>query len=105
MAYVDPNFKTKKSFKEAVDRRVRYLTLTQQAKSFLPLTVGHAMAVQALGREFPAGAPARYCPYNPSMPQDFPRDGRVYIEGPHYPEPHRWYAQCEMKDGEIISVK
>ena len=34
-----------------------------------------------------------------------PRDGRVYIEGPHYPEPHRWYAEGTMRDGKLVSVK
>tara|TARA_Y100000310_G_scaffold309736_1_gene354172 strand:- start:10 stop:216 length:207 start_codon:yes stop_codon:yes gene_type:complete len=32
------------------------------------------------------------------------RDGRVSIEGPHYPEPHRWYASATLKDGIIIKV-
>lgn len=34
-----------------------------------------------------------------------PTDGRVTLEGPHYPAPHRWYAVAELKDGFIISVK
>ncbi len=34
-----------------------------------------------------------------------PRNGRTTVEGPHYPEPHRWYAEVQMKDGLIISVK
>lgn len=34
-----------------------------------------------------------------------PRDGRVALEGPHYPEPHRWYAQATLRDGVIVSVK
>jgi hypothetical protein len=34
-----------------------------------------------------------------------PRDGTVYLEGPHYPEPHKWYAQGVMKDGLLISIK
>jgi hypothetical protein len=25
-------------------------------------------------------------------------NGRVSIEGPHYPEPHRWYAVVEVDD-------
>ena len=33
------------------------------------------------------------------------RDGREYLEGPHYPSPHRWYAQVEMRDGRVVSVK
>ena len=34
-----------------------------------------------------------------------PRNGRVALEGPHYPEPHRWYAEAELKDGFVIKVK
>jgi len=34
-----------------------------------------------------------------------PKDGTFCVEGPHYPEPHRWYAQCTVKDGYITKVK
>ena len=34
-----------------------------------------------------------------------PRNGTVYLEGPHYPEPHKWYAQCKAVDGCIVKVK
>ena len=34
-----------------------------------------------------------------------PTDGKIYLEGPHYPEPHRWYAQAIVRDGVIIQVK
>ena len=30
-----------------------------------------------------------------------PSSGRVALEGPHYPEPHKWYAEVEVK-GSII---
>lgn len=33
-----------------------------------------------------------------------PKDGDVVLEGPHYPEPHRWYATAKLKDGFITSV-
>ena len=33
------------------------------------------------------------------------QDGTVYLEGPHYPEPHRWYAQAEVKAGVVTKVK
>jgi hypothetical protein len=68
MAYVDPNFKTKKAFKEAV----------------------------AAGKEVYVFSPGMY----PAQ-----KDGTEYIEGPHYPEPHKWYAQVEVKDGKVIKVK
>lgn len=34
-----------------------------------------------------------------------PRDGKVCLEGPHYPEPHKWYAEATLKDGVIVAVK
>jgi hypothetical protein len=33
------------------------------------------------------------------------RDGTEYVEGPHAPKPHTWYAQVTMKDGKIIAVR
>ena len=34
-----------------------------------------------------------------------PKDGEVCIEGPHYPEPHRWYATVLIKDGYLVKIK
>ena len=34
-----------------------------------------------------------------------PENGTIYLEGPHYPEPHRWYAEAELKDGIVEEVK
>ena len=36
---------------------------------------------------------------------DDPKDGKFCVEGPHYPEPHRWYAEVEIKDGYITKVR
>lgn len=33
-----------------------------------------------------------------------PQSGRVALEGPHYPEPHRWYASAELKEGRVVKV-
>lgn len=33
-----------------------------------------------------------------------PADGTVYLEGPHYPAPHTWYAQVKVVDGIIVKV-
>lgn len=32
-------------------------------------------------------------------------DGWVALEGPHFPEPHRWYAQALLKNGIVTKVK
>jgi hypothetical protein len=26
------------------------------------------------------------------------QNGREFLEGPHYPQPHKWYAEVEMKE-------
>ena len=31
--------------------------------------------------------------------------GTVTLEGPHYPEPHRWYARATVINGFITKVK
>lgn len=69
MAYVNPNYKTKKEFKAAV-----------------------------------ANGKAHY-PFNPSGMFPDPQNGTIYVEGPHYPQPHKWYAECKVENGVVISVK
>ena len=32
-------------------------------------------------------------------------DQTVFLEGPHYPEPHRWYGEGRLVDGVLVSVK
>ena len=32
------------------------------------------------------------------------RDGETSVEGPHYPEPHRWYARVTLHEGVIVKV-
>jgi hypothetical protein len=34
-----------------------------------------------------------------------PTDGRVSLEGPHYPEAHRWYASAVLENGRVVQVK
>lgn len=34
-----------------------------------------------------------------------PTEGKVYLEGPHYPEPHKWYAEGQVKGGLLVSIK
>lgn len=33
-----------------------------------------------------------------------PANGIAYIDGPHAPEPHRWYARVELLDGRVVRV-
>ena len=39
-------------------------------------------------------------PFGPDV-----RDGRVALEGPHYPAPHTWYADAEVKDGAVVRLR
>jgi len=67
MAYVDPNFKSKKALKAAV-------------------AAGESVAVFSPG-PFPVA-----------------RDGKMSVEGPHYPAPHTWYSVVEVRDGLVVKV-
>jgi len=68
MAYVEPNFKTKKQLKDA-------------------LATGQRVTVFQPG------------PFGPSV-----TDGRVALEGPHYPKPHTWYATGIVEGGVLVKV-
>ena len=68
MAYVDPDYPTKKAFKQAVKDGVEHR------------------------------------PYNPSGLFPPTASGTAYIEGPHYPKPHSWYASVKVVDGVVVKV-
>lgn len=34
-----------------------------------------------------------------------PKEGPITLEGPHFPEPHRWYAEATLENGIITKVK
>jgi len=68
MAYVTPNFKTKKALREA-------LLAKQPVSVYMP----------GLGT--------------------VPHFGMVFLEGPHFPEAHRWYAEGTMHDGKLTRIK
>jgi len=31
--------------------------------------------------------------------------GTAYVEGPHYPKAHSWYATVELINGKVVKVK
>jgi hypothetical protein len=33
------------------------------------------------------------------------RNGVECVEGPHYPEPHRWYAEVTIENGYVVKVR
>lgn len=34
-----------------------------------------------------------------------PAEGYTTVEGPHYPEPHKWCAEVKVRAGIVLSVK
>jgi hypothetical protein len=48
---------------------------------------------------------ARLRTFNPSGMFPVKLNGSDVIEGPWYPEPHRWYASVLVQDGVIVKVK
>lgn len=44
--------------------------------------------------------------YQPGLGPDLSDfTGKAYLEGPHYPEAHRWYAEAWMENGVVVKVK
>lgn len=85
MSYTVINFKTKKALKEAV-------------KDWIDVPDEHKQVLMSSNK------PVR-C-FQPGLGPDLSNfTGTVYLEGPHYPKAHTWYAQAELKDGIVIKVK
>jgi len=34
-----------------------------------------------------------------------PSNGTIFLEGPHYPIPHTWYAIAILENGMVVKVK
>ena len=72
MAYVSPNFKTKKALREAI----------------------------AAGKDIVV-----FQPNIDITGAKVPDNGVVYLEGPHYPARHSWYAVGTMENGKLVKIK
>ena len=57
---------------------------------------------KAMKEDFKAGKAITV--YQPGGVFESKRDGRVALEGPHYPEAHKWYASVMIKDGKIVKI-
>lgn len=67
-------------------------------------TIKNYATKKALKEDLAAGA--RITVFQPGpFGGSAPSSGTVTLEGPHYPQPHRWYAQATLKDGVVVSVK
>lgn len=65
-------------------------------------TVENFQSKKALKDAVAAGKEVRIYAPGLGTPKE---NGTEYLEGPHYPQPHKWYAQVEMKDGRVVKVK
>lgn len=83
MAYTVTNFKTKKALKEAVSEWNN----------------------KPMSKDVDIGILPVRC-FNPGLGPDLAGfTGKVFLEGPHYPAAHTWYAEAELKDGIVVKVK
>ena len=57
---------------------------------------------KALKEAVAAGLPVRI--FNPGLGTTV-ENGMTTLEGPHYPQPHRWYAEVKMVGGLVKEVK
>ena len=80
--YTHQNFKTKKTLKEAVTARLAY----------------KADATMPFARAVTVFQPNNMFNIEP------PLNGTVTLEGPHYPQPHKWYATATLENGEVVKV-
>ena len=42
--------------------------------------------------------------YNPSGMFPTTQNGTDTIEGPHYPQAHKWYARVQVENGQVVKV-
>lgn len=57
---------------------------------------------KALVEDFKAGV--KIGTYQPGGMFPAQRDGKIVIEGPHYPKPHKFYLQVMVEDGIITKI-
>jgi hypothetical protein len=106
--YTSVNFKTKKALKSAVtlwNDWVECVAIATDAK--LPSALERTNYAHQIwsDRHPDKRIPQPIYAYQPGGLFGRPTDGRVTLAGPHYPDPHRWYAEAVLKDGIVISVK
>lgn len=65
-------------------------------------TVKNFPTAKAMKAAVKSGQPVQV--YQPGPFGGSIEDGVEYLEGPHYPRPHTWYAKVEVKGGIITKV-
>jgi len=68
----------------------------------MPYTVHNYRTAKEFKEALAAGGPIEVYQPGPFGPEV--KDGWCCLEGPHYPEPHRWYIGVIVKDGCAVKV-
>jgi len=76
----------------------------QRMEKLMAYTVENFKTKKALKEALASGRTVEVYQPGPFGPDV--RDGDfVALEGPHYPEPHRWYASAVVRGGMVVKVK
>ena len=76
--------------------------MTAQEHQTMAYTEKNYQTKKAFMADFKAGVKIRT--YSPG-PFPVTQNGRDTIEGPHYPQPHKFYIAVEVQDGIIVKAK
>jgi hypothetical protein len=115
--YTIKNFKSKKELKLAVAKYMGWLEAIKDPQNQQDLADGVPILVyeekakpcgtyRHMAKSMPT--PIRIFQYNdifgnPKAAPDY--TGTAALEGPHYPEAHRWYAEATLVNGIVVKVK
>jgi hypothetical protein len=95
--YTVRNFKSKKELKAAVQTWNEFAALPAEQIDAIVKSAGE-------GKGPPPPPAVRYFQPGPYGGNE-PRNGSFAVEGPHYPQPHKWYAEVTAENGMIVKVK
>ena len=102
MAYTSKNYRSKKEVKADIARLLELREVLGKASELLSTETLEESKVELSRLENRLSV---YQPNGDITGFDCPANGFVTLEGPHYPEPHRWYGQGEVKDRILIKIK
>ena len=68
----------------------------------MPYTVTNYKTKKALKQALSAGEAINVYQPGPFGPEV--KDGRISLEGPHYPAAHTWYASATIVNGLVVKV-
>ena len=71
-------------------------------KELMTYTVKNYPSGAALKRDFALGIPITIFQPNAIFPALC--TGTVYLEGPHYPQPHKWYLSVQVRNGVVVKI-